>query len=115
MKGGFIIFSLALLLFSCKKEDTFKRDDLKRVNGLKIRCLHFEDSRCPEDVTCITAGTAFATLWVDKGSDGRYVFVELGESAEALGYEIDFESLTPYPSSSNSNEELEAEFKVNKL
>jgi hypothetical protein len=67
MKKLFFLFVIAFGLASCNKE-TFEPDDVKNVNGLNIRCLSFEDSRCPEDVVCVTAGTAFATLWIDSNS-----------------------------------------------
>jgi hypothetical protein len=62
------------------------------------------DSRCPADVTCVTAGDASVELWLRQPPSSRetrvlHTDLRAGESAEYEGFEIQLLSLEPAPRS----------------
>lgn len=66
------------------------------------------DSRCPKGEQCVRAGEAIVKIWLQRGAQPRQV-MELasprgavprqgeGPLHEALGYQVIFVSLEPYP------------------
>ena len=71
--------------------------------GLDLRWLEIEDSRCPTGVVCIWAGQTVVTLEVARGEDGP---VELKlvrragrepETARALDHELRLLEVDPHP------------------
>lgn len=95
-----------------------KYGETVEVSGeqMKLTFSGVNDSRCPKDVQCVTAGEAKVTLAVDKG--GASETAELiarglcyqddgscGTEANALGYRFKLLSLNPYPEQ-NANPEL---------
>ncbi|MCB0594589.1 MAG: hypothetical protein H6557_35975 [Lewinellaceae bacterium] len=75
---------------------------------MKLTFSEANDSRCPKDVQCVTAGEARVTLAVAKG--GATETIELtakglcfeedgacGSEAAAMGYRFKLLSLNPYP------------------
>jgi aspartyl/asparaginyl-tRNA synthetase len=88
---------------------------------LKIKFISVEDSRCPEDVTCVWAGNAKVTIKVTNRKGESKTF-DLNtslqpQSAKFDGYEIKLGEVTPHPKSNiriNANG-YNAVFIVNKL
>lgn len=70
---------------------------------LTVKFVAVEDSRCPQDVTCVWAGNAKVTVKVSN-SKGKSQTFDLntsleGKSATFAGYEIKLADVTPYPRS----------------
>ncbi len=69
---------------------------------IKIKFIEVvEDSRCPSGVACIWAGNAKIKLSVSSGKSDAKI-IELNSSLDpqsmvVFGYEISFDTLTPYP------------------
>lgn len=88
---------------------------------LKIKFVAVEDSRCPQDVTCVWAGNAKVTVKIIDRR-GKSETFELNTNLEAkavrfAGYEIKLINVTPYPRSNiriNPNG-YTAKFTVTKL
>lgn len=58
------------------------------------------DSRCPADVMCVQAGDATITVLVTSGSaevELQLKTSEAGRSADAGGFTLTLDALTPYP------------------
>ena len=57
----------------------------------------FDDSRCPNGVTCIWAGTIKAEMLVASGLGTSTPVVEIGKMLTTEAEEVTFVSATPYP------------------
>ena len=71
----------------------------------RVTFIHAEDERCPVDVHCIAAGSAYALLWVELGTKKGLVAVQTSQRRLDLevenrffGTEFCLISLEPRPS-----------------
>ncbi len=78
-------------------------DETVDAQGLKLRWLEIQDSRCPIGVTCIWEGQVVVTLEVARGEE-RPVEVELIhqvgheiQPARAFDHDISLLGVDPYP------------------
>ncbi len=74
----------------------------------RVTFIHADDERCPVDVHCIAAGSAYALLWVELGSKKGLVAVqttqlrpELDVGSRFFGTEFCLASLEPRPNQVN--------------
>lgn len=74
--------------------------------GLQLRLNSVsEDSRCPSDVACVTAGQASIVLTALRAGSSQQTFsltIPTPDSALYAGYEIRFLDLRPYPVSTET-------------
>ncbi len=115
MKNFFVPFLLALFFFSFCDDIVSNDVELDKEFDLNIReqavlieenfSLIFkdvtEDSRCPEDVTCIWAGNASLQFFTKNTASIINTYSE-PHSFETNGYNIKLISLSPYPNSKKS-------------
>lgn len=74
---------------------------LLSTEGLQLRLNAVtEDSRCPSDVQCVTAGTASIALMISRTGTTQQVLmlsIPSPDSENYAGFEIRFLDLSPYP------------------
>lgn len=78
-------------------------DETAQLDGLSLRWLNLEDSRCPIGVTCVWAGQTVVALELWQGDDEPFE-VKLSRRAgrepdtvTALGRQLTLLGLDPYP------------------
>lgn len=75
---------------------TLKLNESAVFKGISIRPTAIEeDSRCPQDVQCIQAGTVRVRLLVTTGNDSNVSIIRLGEKFTTQGYAITFAQAVP--------------------
>ncbi len=116
MKQVFFYGLLLLLATGCPPEQPtekvleIKYNETVEVTGeqMKLTFSGVNDSRCPKDVQCITAGEAKVMIVVDQGSGSENIELtakglcyeedgSCGSEATAMGYKFKLLSLAPYP------------------
>lgn len=67
-------------------------------NDIRIAPLALvSDSRCPNDVNCIQAGTVSVSVLLKKEGETKTVTLALGESVRFAGKNVQFASVSPQP------------------
>ncbi|MCO6475293.1 MAG: hypothetical protein J5I94_01660 [Phaeodactylibacter sp.] len=116
MKQTFFFGLLLLLATGCPPEQSsqqmleIKYNETKEAAGeqMKLTFRDVNDSRCPKDVQCISAGEAKVMMVVDKGGASENIELaarglcyeedgSCGSEATAMGYKFKLLSLNPYP------------------
>ncbi|WP_128548639.1 hypothetical protein [Larkinella soli] len=141
MKKVLLPFALIGAFIACKNESTVQPDvtpasvvevpyhKSARVTGtsLDVRIAAVDDSRCPINARCITAGFVTVTFGISDGSNNQDVKVELPASADKpveksfqLGgqtYEISLVEVSPEPEAGKpiTLEDYKVRFSVEKL
>ena len=77
-------------------------DQPAEVEGLVLTWLSFEDSRCPQGVTCVWAGEALVRINVREAGADREISLKLGSPPEeatttTAHHEIQLTAVEPYP------------------
>ncbi|HEY8934978.1 MAG TPA: hypothetical protein VIM65_07140 [Cyclobacteriaceae bacterium] len=102
-----------------KSKSQVRITTFKGVSGINIQVTSIADSRCPDDVICIWAGKADVTFKIDgidqsvilcpaeAGCNNPYKF-----TIDKKHYKLTLNDVTPYPTTTNGNEEKKAEFIV---
>jgi len=118
MRIGTLILSLLVLAFGACNEKTVECSDfpdslqvkikngetktIYECNGQEMK-LSFnkvnDDSRCPNGVACVWAGTAHITLNFNNSPDNFVIELKKEQAVDYHGtnYSILFEALNPYP------------------
>ena len=99
-------------------ETTLDINEEAEFENIKITPLEVtEDSRCPQGVLCIWAGTLKVRVLIDTGSDTTTLTVELNKSLQVDNFEIKLLSAEPVPKASSTitPSDYEFIFKVEKV
>lgn len=76
------------------------------IDGLELVWTAVEDSRCPEDVTCVWAGEVTVHLRVTAAGAARDLVLSLGakgaDTADTEHHRLRLTAVTPYPRSTAS-------------
>lgn len=105
------------LIYLKEGETKFLKDQKMNVTFTGIT----SDSRCPEDVKCIWAGAATASIKI-MTTTSRPMQIELStenlpsksltKSQNIAGYTISLEKVLPYPNQKNNTENLKGTYEI---
>ena len=99
------VLSSLLLVFmmSCNKEDV-KMGNVYEKDGLEVTFEDFNDSRCPEDVTCFWEGESTVKLLIEGSDSIQFSLSTHPDYNDNIkiykSYKITLIDILPYPNTS---------------
>lgn len=123
--GLIILLTLLMIIQSCKKDENYnligthflKQDEAKTVseNGkkIKMKVIAIEDSRCPINANCVTAGIAKITLSLTDDTKEQTIevckvgcYLNLNTAVlNGTSYTFKLEDISPFPTLDKSIKE----------